>query len=257
MTPGSAFNWILGCSRQRAFAIAGHRQGIPPRPFVRAPHRWWDRPARARRARTPRHPGKRPKGQNAAKQAKPSAAARQGSKTAKVLRLLRRLLLLLAVVVFPLAPQIRSPDRTCDFDSYHSLKIGTPIRGGHEDLAIERAAPTYPEEAKQSGIRGRVDAQVLVNRAGDVVRVCAVGERLSIPSVLEAVSRWKFQKEFGFTFSGDSPARSAYPLLRLSFNFAPGLRGEPLQNAAKAREANWGFRSACHRTASSESRSTG
>jgi hypothetical protein len=57
----------------------------------------------------------------------------------------------------------------CDFDSYHPLKIGTPIRGGHEDLAIERVTPTYPEQAQQNGIGGQVDAQVLVNRAGDVV----------------------------------------------------------------------------------------
>ena len=132
-----------------------------------------------------------------------------------------RLLLLLGVVVFPLASQIRSPDRKCDFNSYHPLKIGTPIRGGHEDLAIERVTPTYPEQAQQNGIGGQVDAQVLVDRAGDVVRVCALGERLLIPSVEEAVSRWKFQKDFGFTFTGDSPARSGYAVLRLSFSFNP------------------------------------
>jgi len=85
-----------------------------------------------------------------------------------------QVLLLLGVVVFPLASQIRSPDRKCDFNSYHPLKIGTPIRGGYEDLAIERVTPTYPEQAQQNGIGGQVDAPVLVNRAGDVVRVCAL-----------------------------------------------------------------------------------
>jgi hypothetical protein len=128
--------------------------------------------------------------------------------------------LLLGVVVFPVASQIRSPDRECDFHSYHPLKIGTPIRGGHEDLAIERVTPTYPEQAQQNGIGGQVDAQVLINRAGDVIKVCASGEPLLLLTVEEAVSRWKFQRDFGFTFTRGRPAAD-YAVLRLSFDFNP------------------------------------
>lgn len=123
--------------------------------------------------------------------------------------------------IFSLAAEDKARNGRCDFDSYRPLKIGAPIRGGHEGLAVKTVNPTYPEEARRKGVTGRVDAQVLVNRKGDVIKVCAVGEGLLIRPIEEAVLKWKFQKDFGLTFNGPSPSQPRYAVLRLSFNFKP------------------------------------
>ena len=119
----------------------------------------------------------------------------------------------------------RTPSAKCNFDAYQPLRIGTPIRGGHEELAIEKTAPVYPAEAQQKGIGGHVDVRVLINRAGDVVRACALGAPLLAQSAEGAVLQWKFQKDFGVTFSGKPPVEPRYAVLNLSFDFQPSTGG--------------------------------
>src|SRR5713226_8167681 len=74
----------------------------------------------------------------------------------------------------------------CNFDAYRPLRFGTPIRGGHEELATKKVVPTYPPEALQKGIRGRVVIHVLIDRSGDVIKACGAGERLLANSAEEA-----------------------------------------------------------------------
>jgi hypothetical protein len=90
----------------------------------------------------------------------------------------------LAMVSFAFVASANDEDQKgrCDFSAYRPLKIGTPIQGGHEDLAVERHNPVYPREALSKRIAGRVVVHVLVNRAGDVVKACGVED---VPAVVE------------------------------------------------------------------------
>lgn len=108
----------------------------------------------------------------------------------------------------------------CSFDAHRPLRVGTPIRGGHDQLAIKKVSPNYPQEAQQRGIAGRVVVSVLVNRAGDVVKTCATGEPVLATAAEEAVSKWQFQTDFGFSFSGSGP-HPQYAVLSLTFDFQP------------------------------------
>jgi TonB family protein len=139
------------------------------------------------------------------------------------------LIAIFCAVALSVVAETTKASRECNFDAYRPLRIGTPIRGGHEKLAVEKVAPKYPPEAQQKGIEGRVAVQVLINRAGDVIKACAVGERMLAIAAEEAVSKWKFQKDFGFTFADKSPAEPRFAVLSLSFNFktTTGTQGQP------------------------------
>jgi TonB family protein len=129
------------------------------------------------------------------------------------------------VAVFNVATLAATDDQKvnakCSFDTYRPLKVGTPIRGGHDQLAIKKVSPAYPPEARQKGIAGRVVVSVLVNRAGDVVKTCATGEPLLAKAAEDAVSQWRFKKDFGFSFSGHRPIHPQYAVLNLTFDFQP------------------------------------
>ena len=129
----------------------------------------------------------------------------------------------LAMISFALVASANGEDKraACDFDAYRPLKIGTPMRGGHEGLAVERPTPVYPPQAQLKGIGGRVVVHVLINRAGDVVRACGVGPASLTTSAEEAVSKWKFRKDFGFGFAKPSSATPQYAELRINFSFEP------------------------------------
>lgn len=118
--------------------------------------------------------------------------------------------------------------RGCDFSVYQPLKIGTSIRGGHEGLAVVRANPVYPREARSKGIGGRVVVHVLINRAGDVVRACGVGPAPLTTSAEEAVSKWKFRKDYGLGFAKPSASTPEYAELSIGFSFNPlaGNKGQ-------------------------------
>jgi hypothetical protein len=110
----------------------------------------------------------------------------------------------------------------CNFDAYRPLRIGTPIRGSHEELALVRVNPVYSCEALSKGVGGRVIVHVLINRAGDVVKACGSGPALLATSAEEALSKWKFRKDFGFGFAESSPATVRYAELAINFDFDAG-----------------------------------
>lgn len=144
----------------------------------------------------------------------------------------------LAIISFALVASANGKDQKagCDFGAYRPLKIGTPIRGGHEDLAVEKPSPVYPLQARQKGIGGRVLVYVLINRAGDVVKACSVGPALLTTSAEEAVFKWKFQKDFGFGFAKPSSARPHYAELRITFSFDPQATTEGQVRAGSSAE---------------------
>jgi hypothetical protein len=118
----------------------------------------------------------------------------------------------------------------CNFDSYRPLKIGTPIRGGHEELALQRPSPVYPGEALSKGIGGPVVVHVLINRAGDVVKACGAGPVLLATAAEEALSKWKFRRDFGLGLAGSPPGPPTYAELTINFDFDPGS-GQSQSNA--------------------------
>jgi TonB family protein len=125
----------------------------------------------------------------------------------------------------------RSTNGTCEFGAFHPLKLGTPIRGGREQFAVATVMPTYTEEARRKGLRGRVNVEVLVNRDGNVVKVCAVGDPLLARPTEEALRKWKFRRDFGFTFASTSGQHPAYAVTGLAFDFAPEFGGQGRGNA--------------------------
>lgn len=128
-------------------------------------------------------------------------------------------LTMLCAAAFSAGTEERTGERECNFDSYKPLVMGTPIRGGHEQLATEMVIPAYPPEARRRGIGGRVSVRVLINRSGEVVRACAVGQRLLAASAESAVTQWKFQKDFGLGLVEPSRGGAEYAVLNLSFDF--------------------------------------
>jgi hypothetical protein len=119
-------------------------------------------------------------------------------------------------------PPFSHRSRECTFESYHPLKIGSPIKGGHEELATERPAPLYPAAARRKGIGGRVSIQALIDRGRNVFRVCGYGDsRVLVNAGKHAVLKRIFQKDFGLGLPGTPALRDQYALLRLYFDFKP------------------------------------
>ncbi len=133
----------------------------------------------------------------------------------------RAICLVMISFAFVVSASAEDKRAECEFDAYRPLKIGTPIRGGHEDLAVEKAIPVYPRQAQLKGIGGRVVVHVLINRAGYVVKACGVGPAPLATSAEEAVSKWRFRKDFGFGFAKPSSATPQYAELRINFDFDP------------------------------------
>src|SRR5258708_21784763 len=95
------------------------------------------------------------------------------------------LVAILCAIAVSVNAEEKKPKSECNFDAYRPLRFGTPIRGGHEELATKEIVPTYPAEALQKGIRGRVVIHVLIDRSGDVIKACGAGERLLVNSAEE------------------------------------------------------------------------
>jgi hypothetical protein len=94
-------------------------------------------------------------------------------------------------------PPFSHRSRECTFESYHPLKIGSPIKGGHEELATERPAPLYPAAARRKGIGGRVSIQALIDRGGNVFRVCGYGDsRVLVNAGKHAVLKTEISEGF-------------------------------------------------------------
>jgi TonB family protein len=77
---------------------------------------------------------------------------------------------------------------------------GTPAQrvrvssGVSQGLLIRKVNPTYPPEARQQNIEGRVVMKATIDRDGNVSNVELIsGHPLLAPAALEAVRQWKYQ----------------------------------------------------------------
>jgi TonB family protein len=83
----------------------------------------------------------------------------------------------------------------------HPVRIS---QGVAETLLLKRIEPTYPAEAKEKGIGGKVLLQVHVSAAGDVEGVTVIsGDDLLTPAAVEAVRQWKYKP---YKLNGESVA---------------------------------------------------
>lgn len=118
-----------------------------------------------------------------------------------------------------LAAHIRNTS-ACDWGNYHPLRIGTPIRGGHDRLAIFKVIPKYPRSLREKSLRAKVTSEVLIDRSGSVVRTCSHGEPAFAKATDEALAQWKFVKNFGMV--SEHPERGPqFAVLLVSFEFIP------------------------------------
>ena len=100
----------------------------------------------------------------------------------------------------------------CDFSKYRPLVLSHPL----VNAATKRVEPEYPEIAKRAKVQGTVEVRILVNRSGDVLDACVVaGPSLLQSAARSAALKWKFKKNFGFTYK---PKRR-YVESSIEFNF--------------------------------------
>lgn len=84
----------------------------------------------------------------------------------------------------------------CDFSDLRPLVITHPL----VDATVKRVEPQYPVLARRSGIQGKVEVRILVDRNGEVTRACTVdGPPLLLSAAKDAALQWKFKKNFGLT----------------------------------------------------------
>jgi TonB family protein len=111
----------------------------------------------------------------------------------------------------------RLPDQqrssNCDFKSYKPVQLSDWLPGG----ILKRVKPVYPTEALRRGIHGRVLVRVLVNKNGDVERVCSIGDPLLAVAAESAALQWRFRRP---TFNGRKDLLG-YIKETLVFDFVP------------------------------------
>jgi len=59
---------------------------------------------------------------------------------------------------------------------------------------LKRATPTYPLEARRQRIHGRVLVSVLINKKGEVERVCSLGDPLLGAAAESAALQFRFRR---------------------------------------------------------------
>lgn len=119
----------------------------------------------------------------------------------------------------------------CGFEKYRAIKIGIPIRGGHDQLAVSTVAPTYPPGAMESRGFAAITVHAIIDREGNVVDTCASGPKRFADSATDAVSKWKFKKNFGFGTRGTSSEAPRYARIVLRVDFIPPSHGKELLSA--------------------------
>ncbi|MCW5950064.1 MAG: TonB family protein [Pyrinomonadaceae bacterium] len=84
----------------------------------------------------------------------------------------------------------------------------------------KRVQPTYPLAARSVNAHGAVAVQIVVNRSGRVVGVCAIaGHPLLRRSAEDAAKQWRFKKNFGYKYR----QKRKYILSSITFRFVlPG-----------------------------------
>jgi Gram-negative bacterial TonB protein C-terminal len=91
----------------------------------------------------------------------------------------------------------------CDFSAYRPLIFDHALY----NAALEKAEPKYPAAGKAVRASGNVNVRILVNRAGRVVRACALDGHPLLRSASERTAlKWLFKKNFGLT----NPLRKKY-----------------------------------------------
>jgi hypothetical protein len=91
----------------------------------------------------------------------------------------------------------------CDIAGYHALSETHFV----QRTVVTLAKPSYPTEALKRGVEGAVLVDILVDRAGNVVKACALsGPELLRKSAEAAALACKFKKNFG----GSSPPKTPY-----------------------------------------------
>lgn len=85
----------------------------------------------------------------------------------------------------------RKRAQNCDFSGFRPLRMSSEwLRG---NTILKRIEPVYPPEAKSKHLQGRVSVRVLVNRKGEVERVCGTGQRLLRSAAEDASLQWLFR----------------------------------------------------------------
>jgi TonB family protein len=106
----------------------------------------------------------------------------------------------------------------CDFSAY------APITMNYFDPHVvrKRVEATYPSDAAQRGIQGRVVIRALVNEKGVIEQACAVEGHKELDSAAErAALQWKLKPGYGLAFSRPKTKRNPqnFADLYIVFNF--------------------------------------
>jgi len=78
----------------------------------------------------------------------------------------------------------------CDFKDYHRVMVSQWLPAG----VVRHVDPTYPESAREARIAGRVNVSVLINRQGQLERVCSVGPMELRVAAETAAVQWRFRR---------------------------------------------------------------
>jgi len=100
----------------------------------------------------------------------------------------------------------------CDFSAYKAIREDHFVRRA----LVKSSKPVYPPDAVTERIQGWVNVRVLVNRNGDVEKVCAINGDEKLKTVSEdAALQWKFKPNFGLS----NPGHNSYREDVIAFRF--------------------------------------
>jgi TonB family protein len=110
---------------------------------------------------------------------------------------------LLTVSVLALTCSGQAAADRCDFSIYHPFVYDHALLNAD----LTKAEPKYPAAARAVKASGNVNVRILVNRAGRVVKACALDGHPLLKSASEkAALKWIFKRDFGWT----NPPRKKY-----------------------------------------------
>jgi TonB family protein len=80
--------------------------------------------------------------------------------------------------------------RNCDFSQYQPVRISDWLWHGG---IVTRVEPTYPSEAKQHRLQGRISVSVVIDGDGHVVQACGDGHPILRDAAEGAAQKWRFR----------------------------------------------------------------
>ncbi len=112
--------------------------------------------------------------------------------------------------------QTNAPSREvkdeCEFSSYKSAIVSHFVQA----TLKKKVKPTYPTEAAQRGIQGKISVKILVDRDGNVAKACALnGDEVLRRAAEEAALQWKFKRDV-------VAGKQSYVEAGISFDFVLG-----------------------------------